>query len=131
MDKKNISKKVLREFGLILGLLFPFLLGYLIPSFYGHTLKIWPFWIGFIFFFLALFSPNLLKYPYRYWIALGNILGFINGYIVIGIIYTLVLIPISIIMKIFKYDPLKNKWSKEKSYKISSIKKNIDLTKIF
>lgn len=131
MEQNYISKKILREFGIALGILFPLILAIFIPLIYGHNFIKWPFLVGFIFLSLGLLSPNLLLYPYKIWMRLGNLLGFINGYLILGIIYIIVLIPISLMMKLFKYNPLKNKWDNKKSYKISCIQKNIDLTKIF
>ena len=62
---------------------------------------------------------------------IGDILGWINSRIILTIIYILVLIPISLIMRLFDYDPLKIRRIKAISYKEKINKKSIDLTKVF
>ena len=62
---------------------------------------------------------------------IGDILGFINSRIILGLVFAIILIPTSIILKIFKYDPLKISFNSKKSY-FEKIKKNkIDLNTIF
>ena len=105
----NISKRKLREFGFLIGLMFPILLGWAIPSLFGHDFRSWTLFIGTPGLLLGIFSPRLLFYPYKLWIKIGYILGWFNSRIILGLIFILVLIPIALIMKILKYDPLKLK----------------------
>ena len=44
---------------------------------------------------------------------LGDYLGWINSRIILGIVFIVILNPIAFIMKLFKYDPLRQKWSKK------------------
>ena len=44
--KETISKKQLRDFGLLIGLGFPILIGWLIPLLFGHEFRTWTMWIG-------------------------------------------------------------------------------------
>ena len=62
---------------------------------------------------------------------IGLALGWINSHIVLGLVFLLVLQPISLIMKLFGYDPLKKK--KKNLLTFREIKENhkVDLTKIF
>ena len=52
--KKIISKNELRDFGLLIGLAFPTLIGWLIPLITGHTFKS----LGTRYFFLFLITLN-------------------------------------------------------------------------
>ena len=128
---KNTSKKQLREFGLIIGFGFPIIIGWLIPLINGHGFHSWSLWIGFPSIILAILKPSLLSYPYKGWMALGFALGWINSRLILGLVYLIILQPIAIIMKIFGYDPLKKKKSKEKSYREIKKKENFDFTRIF
>ena len=130
--KKQISNKKLREFGLVFALFFPLLIGFLIPYIYGHIFREWTLWIGLVFLILGLFKPNTLYFPYQFWIKLGHALGYINSKVIFGVIFYFLVTPIGLIMKIFKYDPLKIKLDhRKKSYKVYNTNNKIDLTRIF
>ena len=47
---ENITKKKLREFGLIVGIGFPLIIGFFIPYLIGHNLRLWTIFIGIPFF---------------------------------------------------------------------------------
>ena len=125
------SKKILREFGLLVGFTFPILIGLIIPLFTGHNFRIWTLWISIPLIFLSFFSPKLLAAPYAAWMKLGNILGYINSRIILGAVFLLVLQPIALIMKFFNYDPLRKKKKNVVSYKEISKQKKVDLKRIF
>ena len=127
----KISKKVLKEFGLLVGFSFPILIGLILPAMGGHTFRIWTLFIGLPLLFLAILSPNSLLYFYKAWMQLGNILGWLNSRLILGLVFILVLQPIALIMKLIGHDPLKLKRRNQKSYKVSKKNSQIDLKKIF
>ncbi len=129
--KLSIAKKKLREFGFLLGFGFPILIGWIIPSIGGHAFRTWTLWIGIPSFIIGIIYPGLLFYPYKVWMKLGHILGWVNSRIILGLVFVIVLQPISLIMKIFNYDPLRKKKNNQKSYRETIKKKSIDLTRIF
>ena len=129
--KETISKKQLREFGLILGFGFPILIGWLLPSLFGHQFRIWTLWIGVPGLLIGLSAPRLLHYPYKSWMALGHILGWINSHIILGLVFIFVLQPIAYIMRLTGYDPLRTIRKKEKTYRENRKDYKTDLTRIF
>ena len=129
--KESISKKQLREFGFLIGFGFPILIGLIIPAFGGHAFRTWTLYVGLPSFILGILKPSLLFYPYKAWMKLGLALGWINSRIILGLIYFIVLLPISLIMKIFGYDPLRKKKSNKLSYRENKKNLDIDLTRIF
>ena len=126
-----ISKKLLRNFGLVFGSLFPLVFGFLLPLLYGYQFRFWTLYIGFSILILGIIKPMLLYYPYKIWIKFGIILSWINTRLILGLIFILIVQPISIVMKLFGYDPLKKYFTNDSTYR--EIKKNykIDLTRIF
>ena len=126
-----ISKKKLRDFGLLIGFGFPIFIGFIIPYLFGHGFKLWTFFIGIPILTLGIIKPSLLFYPFKFWMILGEILGWINSRIILGCIFFLVLIPISFFMKIFGYDPLKKINKDISSYRELKIDSKIDLNRIF
>ena len=129
--KETISKKQLREFGLLIGLCFPILIGWLLPSFAGHGFRVWTLWIGGIGLALGITSPRLLYYPYKGWMSMGNALGWVNSRIILGLVFIVVLQPIAYLMRLFGYDPLRRRRKGEKTYRENRQDHRINLTRIF
>ena len=129
--KETISKKQLREFGLLIGLGFPILIGWLLPSLFGHEFRAWTLWVGAPSFILGLISPRLLYYPYKFWISLGHALGWVNSKIVLGLVFIVILQPIAFVMSFTGYDPLRSKRTGEKTYREKRKNQKTDFTRIF
>ena len=131
-QKDNITKKTLREFGIIFGTGLPIIIGWIIPSLFGHSPRAWTLAVGIPTLILSILYPRILRLPYKFWIKFGIILGWINSKIILGIVFFFILIPISLIMKTFKYDPLRKNISKDQiSYREITKNNKIDLNKIF
>jgi len=129
--KKNISKKILQEFGIILGVTFPIIIGWALPSLLGHSFRIWTLLISIPSLILAKANPDLLFYPYKVWMKLGKILGWFNSYLILGLVFIFVLLPIALIMRILGHDPLKIKKSNKKSYRELRLTDKINLRQTF
>ena len=129
--KLNPTKKQLREFGLLVGFGFPLLIGLFFPLLFQHDLKVWPLFLGIPLLFLGICSPKLLNIPYKLWMQLGHILGWFNSRLILGLVFLLVLQPISIFMRLLGYDPLKLKWHKDRSYREVKATFKVDLKRIF
>lgn len=127
----NFSIKVLRQFGLLIGFVFPFLIGWLLPLLGGHPFKIWTLFISFPALILSIVKPSLLFYPYKAWMKLGLILGWLNSRIILGLVFLIILQPIAIIMRIFSHDPLRTKKLDQKSYREIKTNVKVNLKKIF
>ena len=127
----NISTKQLRNFGFLVGIGFPLIFGWTIPFLTGHSFKLWTHYIGIPIFILGIIKPSLLFFPYKLWMGMGYILGWINSRIILGVVFVVVLQPIALFMRFLNYDPLRKKWNNKKTYK--EIRKNylIDFKKIF
>ena len=127
----SVSQKQLREFGLLIGIVFPIIIGWMIPLITDHPFRSWTLFIAAPSIIIGIFKPNLLLYPYQFWMELGDKLGWINSRIILGLVFLLVLLPIAIIMRIFGYDPLRRKHLNKKSYRENKKNYKIDLTRIF
>ena len=129
--KNKTSKKILREFGFLIGFAFPFLIGWLLPLLGGHSFRTWTLFIGIPSIIFAITKPSILLYPYRAWMKLGHILGWLNSRIILGLVFLIVLQPIALIMRIFGHDPLKTKKLAQNSYREIKTNYKVDLKKIF
>ena len=127
----KLSKKTLREFGLLIGFGIPFFIGWLIPFINGYGFRFWSLFIGLPLISFGFFSPLLLIYPYRAWMTLGKYLGWINSNIILGLVFIIVLQPIAIFMRFLGYDPLKKINKNCISYRKNRDITIIDLKRIF
>ena len=130
MDNINSTKKF-REFGLVVGFLFPLLVGYLIPLIIGHSFRVWSLFIGVPLIILSITAPRKLRYLYRLWMWIGEVLGFVNSRLILGSIFFLILFPIAFLMRIIGHDPLRRKKNNKKSYRELRKDVNINLENIF
>ena len=130
MNNTNSTKKY-REFGLVVGFIFPLLVGYLIPLITGHSFRIWSLFFGVPLILLSITEPRKLRYLYRLWIWVGEVLGFVNSRIILGSIFFFILFPIAFLMRIIGHDPLRRKKNNKKSYRELRKDVNINLENIF
>ena len=132
MIKEKITLKQLFEFGLIMGFGIPITIGFFLPFINGHGFQIWTLWLGISFLLIGIIKPKMLIFPYRLWMKIGKVLGWINSKFILGLVFIMVLLPISFFMKIFGYDPLKLKRNKNnKTYREINKSNRIDFRRIF
>ena len=62
---------------------------------------------------------------------IGEILGWINSRIILGLVFVFVLQPIAILMRIFGYDPLRINKNGLTTYKEKRKNNKIDINRIF
>ena len=72
-----------------------------------------------------------IKYPYKFWMIIGHVLGWFNSHVILGLVFILLLQPIAFIMRLFGYDPLRTKRIREVSYRENRKNQITDLTRIF
>ena len=128
--EESITRKKLREFGILISIVFPLLIGWLLPLITGHSFRAWTLWISIPSLVFGIFKPVFLLFPYKVWMKTGDILGWFNSRIILGAIFFFMLLPIALIMRIFQYDPLRTRKDNLHSYKeLKSVVSN--LKKIF
>jgi hypothetical protein len=125
------SPRQLREFGLLIGTVFPGVLGWLLPALHGHPFREWTLWIGIPALALGIAWPRVLTWPYRGWMALGHGLGWINSHLILGAVYLLVLQPIALVMRILGHDPLRRQRNAAETYREVRSDPSVNLKRIF
>jgi|TARA_B110000285_G_C14952514_1_gene527505 hypothetical protein len=104
-----------RGFGLLFCIFF--LVVGMFPLIKGEDPRIIYLPISIIFLFLGVINSKILTPLKKLWIKLGDLLGIIIAPIIMGLVYFLILTPLSIIVKVAGKDLLKLKFSnKVKSY---------------
>ena len=108
---KNSSNK---SFGILFFIVF-LIIG-LWPLYHSNPIRLWSVIVAVIFLILGLSNSRILSPFNKAWIKLGELLGKIIAPVIMFIVFFLVLTPLSLVVRIFKKDLLKLKYSKEKSY---------------
>ena len=109
--KNTVSNK---NFGLTFFIVF--IIISLWPLIHGEQIRVWSLVIAFIFLILGMLNSKILTPLNTVWFKFGLFLGKIVSPIVMGIIFFLIVTPISIVMKIFGKDLLNLKYNNQKSY---------------
>jgi len=112
------SRKELRSFGLIVAACF-FVIG-MIPAVFRHarpaplalTLSV-------VFAVTGILVPQVLRYVHRVWMLLGNILGWVNSRIVLGLVFYLIVTPVRMVMSAAGNDPMNRRFDpKAETYRV-------------
>ena len=121
IETQDVTKKDLQKFGFIMGGMFALMFGLIFPWFAGRTLENWPIWpfiILAVFWLAALAYPEILRPVNALWIKIGDVLGFINSRIILGIMFFLLIFPIGLVLKLFGKDSMHRKFDhKIKTYR--------------
>jgi saxitoxin biosynthesis operon SxtJ-like protein len=112
------DRKQLRSFGLMVGgvfaliALWPVLLR-------GGDPRLWAAILAILLVIPALLIPGSLRGVYKGWMALGQVLGWINTRIILGAVFYLVVTPIGLLRRLLGKDPMGKKLkSKDDSYRV-------------
>ena len=108
---KNSSNK---SFGILFFIVF-LIIG-LWPLYHSNPIRLWSVIVAVIFLILGLLNSKILSPFNKVWVKFGELLGKIIAPIIMFIVFFVILTPLSLLVRIFKKDLLKLKYSKEKSY---------------
>jgi hypothetical protein len=123
--KTKVSNKELKEFALLMAWAFPLFIGVIAPWILGLGLQWWTLWVSFCFVSLSFISPKLIYIPYKTWMFIGGIIGFINTRVILGVTFYLLIFPIGIILRIFD----KLQYKEQKNSDSNYVKRTDKLTK--
>ena len=103
------TRKQLRSFGLILAA------GFLVIATWpllrrGEPLRLWALTVSVLFGMGGLLVPGALKWPHRVWMAIGNILGWINSKIILGSLFYVMFTPVRLILLAVGHDPMNRRF---------------------
>lgn len=122
LDKiETLDRKGLRKFGLTTGAIVAGLFGLVIPLLFTHHIVLWPWYIAAVLSGVAILLPNALNPVYMVWMRFGQVLGWINTRIILGVLFYVIFTPVAIILKLLGKDPMQRKIVQEKqSYRVIS-----------
>lgn len=119
-------KSELRNFGLVTGVLFPALVGLLLPWLKGRPFPVWPWIACAILVGAGIAAPAILRPVYVIWSALGRALGWLNSRIILTVVFYAVVVPMGLVMRAFGADPMARRFDPEmESYRVASRRASI------
>lgn len=117
---KQLPKRELRNFGLVLGALFAAFFG-LLPMLRHRPPAYWPWTAAAILWMAALAWPRSLAWPHRWWTRLGHALGWFNTRVILTVIFMVMVTPFGFVMWLFGRDRMKRGFDpKCESYRVPS-----------
>ena len=126
---ENPGLSELRKFGLISGGIVAVLFGVFLPWVFDYQWPQWPWIVSGVLGVWAFAHPGSLFLVYRPWMKFGQIAGWINTRIILGLMFYLVFFPVGLLMKIVGYDPMAKKLDRRAdSYRIESASLDRDHT---
>lgn len=112
----DITDKELKAFGFLMFWAFPLFIGVISPWLIGISIQWWSLWVSAVFITLAFLAPKLIYVPYKVWMFIGGIIGFINTRIILGLTFYLLIFPIGLILRIFNKLQFKNRSKYQSNY---------------
>ncbi|EIJ43092.1 hypothetical protein BegalDRAFT_2237 [Beggiatoa alba B18LD] len=113
-----VDKKVLREFGLVLGGGILGIFGVLFPWFLHHTFSLGFGLLGSGLIILALVLPAVLKPVYIAWNHLGNLLAWVNTRLILGLLFFCIITPLGIMMRVLGVGLSKPSYRVKKTHRL-------------
>lgn len=102
----ELDRKGLREFGLVTGAIVAVLFGLFFPWVFERGFPIWPWVVLGVLGAWALIAPGTLGPVYKGWMRFGILLNKITSPIVMGVMFIVLIVPIGLIMRLAKRDPM-------------------------
>ncbi|ETX08607.1 MAG: hypothetical protein ETSY2_04405 [Candidatus Entotheonella gemina] len=109
MQYSEATPKQLRSFGLLVGAIFAVISLWPVV-WHGESLRLWAIIAAGVLAVPAVVMPKSLKPVYRGWMAIGDVLGWINTRIILGIVFYGVVTPIGAYRRWRGYDPMRRGW---------------------
>ena len=114
MKRKRIKISSNRSFGIVFFVVFSIIS--ILPILKGGEPRVWLLIVGLFFLILGLAKSKLLTPLNKLWFKFGILLGNLVSPIVMGLVFFLVVTPISLIMKILGKDLINLKKTNKKTY---------------
>ena len=105
-----------REFGLVIGTVLCALGGWWVyrTKFGAAAPVVLSIGVGLI--LLGAFLPSALRYPYRVWMGLAEVLAFVATRVILAVVFVAIVTPIGILRRALGSDPLRRRAKSASSY---------------
>lgn len=112
MEHMKVTKKTLRQFGLMVGGIF-LLIGLWPFVWRQEAVRIWAVVPGSLLVVAGLMMPGILKHVYQGWMWVGHVMGWVNTRIILGVLFYGVVTPMGLVMRLTGRDPMRREFEPE------------------
>lgn len=105
-DKSKMSRRELRNFGLVFAVLISAVFGVLLPHLADRAVPVWPWALALSLAIMAMLCPIVLRPIYVLWMKFGAVAGWINTRIILLLVFIVLITPVAILFKLIGKDPL-------------------------
>ena len=105
---RNTDAAQLRKFGLLVGGIFC-AIGLWPAVIRGAGPRWWALVVGVLLLVPALLAPRVLSPVYRIWMTVGEVLGWINTRILLGVVFYGLITPMGLIRRLRREDPMRRR----------------------
>lgn len=122
IDKNNTE--ALKQFALTMSWAFPAVFSGLLPWLFNYSIQFWPFAISVMLLALWLLKAQWIYYPFKAWMTITGVIGWINTRIILGLCFYLLFMPIGRLMKLLGKLDYQDKLTidKQSNYRINTVK---------
>ena len=115
------NRKQLRNFGFLFAGMLALVFGFVLPYFFEYSRPDWPLIVATVLIFCSLTFPRGLIIIKKPWMRLARVLGKINSFIILGLIFYAMITPYAFVLKMLGKKPIKDKvFGMTESYWIKS-----------
>ena len=117
----ELDARGLRNFALTFAGVVAGLFGLILPLVIGARISWIPWMIALIVALWGLSAPSSVRPFYYHWMQLGRVMGITTSRVMLSIVFYLLVLPFSLVLRMRGKDPLRRKWDHSaKSYRINS-----------
>jgi hypothetical protein len=121
MTRTHASVRQLRQFGFLVGGIFG-AIGLWPMVWRQQGPRQWALALAIALVLPALVAPRILTPVHRAWMALGEVLAWINTRIILGVVFYGVVTPIGLVMRLTGRDPMRRRFDRaSESYRIKCV----------
>jgi hypothetical protein len=92
--------------------------------FRGDGPRLWAAVVTLVMVVAGLIFPRVLAPVFRVWMAIGEILGWVNTRIMLSVVYYVLIVPVGLMMRLRNKDPMRRRFDRDAStYRISREKR--------
>lgn len=99
LDKNDIEG--LKSFALTMIWAFPLVFMGVLPRLFEFAIPYWPAGVSLVLLVLYAVFPLGIYWPYRVWMMIAGVLGWINTRIILGLAFFLLILPIGLLLRMF------------------------------
>jgi len=119
---KDLDTAGLRRFALTTAGMVASMFGVVLPLLFRKNWPFWPWVMALVLMLWGQLLPATLRLPYRGWMRLALLLGWLNSMLLLSSMFICVISPAGILMRLFGYDPLRLRYAAHlASYRKASV----------